>query len=520
MASPIDQSQYYVGLNGIKELKTYMDDNGFLPANLIYYRLKTNGSLTKKGSVNGLKLDTDGLANNLFFKTDDGKMMQTTLDDSNNTDKIYISRPAAAKVAAAKEPAAKVAAAAKESSNSNSNSTEENWLEFIQKPENKDEQYLYTDPNSGQTLNLGKFLNIERKSPTFNQSSAGDQETLQSPQLYVFENRKIPYKELDTLVLAHQSYLNQVSTTPKPQFLKNIDELLAQGNENVATIRNNSKIRSKKNELDTIYRHVEINEEFEKGKKYVILDENNNEKTITCSSSVTQSNSSSSSGGDYTVCVDENGLQHDSYDGIWDPEPKALGTGTKASALGTGTKASASPTLVASMTPASSSTLVASMTPASSNWRTTLTGEDLLNAARQYLDDVYVKKTKTDKFKSGKYYVLDKTSPRGYIKTVCTNIGSIGKTVDTCYYNDSKGNQQETQEAWLDKKNNFIKPASMSQYAKYNNTEPGLQNGGRKTNKKRTKKQKTIRRKTNKKRNKKQQTIRRNTNRRKTIKNK
>ena len=123
----------------------------------------------------------------------------------------------------------------------------------------------------------------------------------------------------------------------------------------------------------------------------------------------------------------------------------------------------------------------------------------LLTNAKQYLNDVYKKKTTTDKFKAGdEYHFLDKTSPRGYIKTICD---TIDKTVNTCNYTDSKGKQQNAQDVWLDKKNP-LKPASMSKFANYNNTKPGPQTGpqpkgGRKTNRRKTNRRKTNRRKTN-----------------------
>ena len=122
--------------------------------------------------------------------------------------------------------------------------------------------------------------------------------------------------------------------------------------------------------------------------------------------------------------------------------------------------------------------------------------EQLLTNAKQYLNDVYKKKTTTDKFKAGdEYHFLDKTSPRGYIKTICD---TIDETLNTCNYTDSKGEQQNAQDVWLDKKNP-LKPASMSKFANYNNTKPGTQpKGGRKTNRRKTNRRKTNRRKTNK----------------------
>jgi hypothetical protein len=62
MASSIDQSQYYVGVDGLTELKTYVVDNG-LPDNLIFYTLD-NGSLTEQGTVSSLKIGS-----NIFFYT-------------------------------------------------------------------------------------------------------------------------------------------------------------------------------------------------------------------------------------------------------------------------------------------------------------------------------------------------------------------------------------------------------------------------------------------------------------------
>ena len=436
MASSIDQSQYYVGVDGLTELKTYVDNNG-LPDNLIYYTLERNGFLTERGTVYRLA------TNKFFYKNSNGDPFEIYMDKvkPENQSRIYISRPVASKASVAIENSNSNSISNSNSnsnsnskSNSNSSSVEEYWSKYIQDDQNKDKQYLYTDSNSHKPFFLGKFLKIVIKDPTFYQT-LNNKEISFSPKLYEFEKGNLPYKELDTLRLADESNSKSVSTPP---------ETIASG--------------------------------------------------ITASGIASGTIASETGTGTGTIASET--------------EPKA--TKPSASALGLATKATKAATKT-------SETVVTNMTSAS-DWNATLTGEELLQAATKYLNDVYVKNT--DTFKAGKYYVLDENSPRGYIKTVCINIGSLGNTVDSCKYKDSKGTEKYTKEAWLDKKNNFIKPASRSKYAKYNNTEPGTQpgtqaKGGRKTNKKQTKKQKT-----NKKRNKKQRTNRRKTNRRKTIKNK